>query len=146
MCRKKIMKRSNSHTFNLSPVMYMNKVILIFFMKNVMSMLRIVLVICLNNILACLYMMNVRMATDASQIKDCNNGLDHQEEEEDYKLDTSLCFLDSEITLLDSKEKHNDICFETFVRNQVLNYESLDEEVNVSFANCQEHSLHGFLE
>ena len=43
-------------------------------------------------------------------------------------------------------EKHNDIFFETLVRNQVLNYDILDEEVDVSFANCQEHSLHGFLE
>ena len=38
---------------------------------------------------------------------DCNNGLDHQEEEEDSKWDTSLSFLDSEITLPDSMEKHN---------------------------------------
>ena len=48
---------------------------------------------------------------------DHNKGLDHQEEEEDSKRDTSLCFLDLEITLLDSMEKHNDILFETFVRN-----------------------------
>ena len=55
-------------------------------------------------------------------------------------------FLDSKITLLDSIEKHNDSFFETLVRNQVLNSDILDEEVDVSFANCQEHSLHGFLE
>ena len=71
--------------------------------------------------------------------KVCNNGLDLQEEEENSKWDTSLCFLDSEITLLDSMEKHNDIFFKTFVRNQVLNSESLDEEVDVSFTNFQDH-------
>ena len=76
---------------------------------------------------------------------DCNNGLDHQEEEEESKWDTSLCFLDSEITLLDSMEKHNDILFETLVRNHVLNFEILDEEVDVSFENCNENSCHGFL-
>ena len=43
-------------------------------------------------------------------------------------------------------EKHTDIFFETLVRNQVLNYEILDEEVHVSFANGQDHSLHGFIE
>ena len=43
-------------------------------------------------------------------------------------------------------KKHNDIFFEALVKNQVLNSEILDEEVDVSFENCQEHSLHGFLE
>ena len=33
-----------------------------------------------------------------------NNRLDHQEEEEDPKWDTSLCFLNSEIIVLDSIE------------------------------------------
>ena len=54
---------------------------------------------------------------DASQTTNYNNGLDHQEEEEDSKWDTYLCFLDSEITMLGSMEKHNNIFFETFVRN-----------------------------
>ena len=27
------------------------------------------------------------------EVANCNNGLDHQEEEEDSKWDTSLCFL-----------------------------------------------------
>ena len=48
--------------------------------------------------------------------------------------------------MLDSMEKQNDIFFQTFVRNRVLNSESLDEESDVSFSNYQEHSLHGFLE
>ena len=43
-------------------------------------------------------------------------------------------------------QKHGDIFFETFVRNRALNSEILDEEVDVSFANCQGHSLHGFIE
>ena len=83
---------------------------------------------------------------DAPQTTDCNNGLGHQEEEKDSKWDTSLCFLDSEITLLDSMEKHNDILFETLVRNDVLNFEILDEEVDVSFEIFHEHSLHGSFE
>ena len=60
--------------------------------------------------------------------------------------DTSLCFLNSEINFPDSIEEHNPIFFETLVRNQVLNPELLYEKVDVSFANGQEHSLHGFLE
>ena len=55
-------------------------------------------------------------------------------------------FSNSEIILLDSIEEHNDISFETLGRNQVLNFEILDEEVDVSFANFHEHSLDGFLE
>ena len=70
----------------------------------------------------------------------CNNRLDHQEEEES-KWDISLCFLNSEIILLDSIEDHNDISFERLERNRVLNYEILDEEVDVSFTNCYEHIL-----
>ena len=76
---------------------------------------------------------------DAPQVEYCNNGLDHHEEEEDSKWDTSLCFLDSKFTLLDSMEKHNDIFFETLVRNRVLNSKILDEEVDVSFSNYHEH-------
>ena len=68
---------------------------------------------------------------------DNNNGLDHQEEEEDSKWDTSLCFLNLEIIFLDSIEQHNGIYFETLGGNQVLKYEILDEEVDVSFSNCQ---------
>ena len=68
------------------------------------------------------------------------------EEEEDSKWDTSLCFLDSEITLPDSMKKYNDVFFKKLVRNQVLNSEILDEEVDVSFENCQEHLLHDSLE
>ena len=83
---------------------------------------------------------------DSPQAKNCNNGLDHQEEEEDSKWDTYLCFLDSKITFLDSMEKHNDIFLETHIKNRVLNSDILDEEVDVSFENCQERSLHGFLE
>ena len=49
-----------------------------------------------------------------------------------------------DIILLDSIEEHNDISFETLGRNQVLNSEILNEEFDVSFANCHEHSLHGF--
>ena len=45
-------------------------------------------------------------------------------------------FLDLEITLLDSMEKHNDILFETLGKNRVLIFEILDEEVDVSFPNC----------
>ena len=67
-----------------------------------------------------------------------NNILDHQEEE-DSKWDISLCFLNLEIIFPDSIEEHNDISFETFGRNQVLNFEILDEEVKVSFANYHEH-------
>ena len=51
---------------------------------------------------------------------DCNNILDHQEEEEDSKWDICLCFSNSEIILLDSIEEHNDIYFETCRKNQVL--------------------------
>ena len=67
--------------------------------------------------------------------------MDHQEEEDDSKWDISLCFSDSEIILLDSIEKHNDIPFETLGRNKVLNSEILDEEVDVSFENCHEHII-----
>ena len=48
-------------------------------------------------------------------------------------------FLNSEIISLDSIEEHNDISFETFGRNEVLNDDILDEEVKVSFANYHEH-------
>ena len=48
--------------------------------------------------------------------------------------------------MLDSIKEHNDISFEILERNQVLNSDILDEEVDISFENCQEHSLHGFLE
>ena len=74
---------------------------------------------------------------------DNNNVLDHQEQEKDSKWDTSLCFLDSKITFPDSMEKHNDILFETLVRNQVLNYEILYEKVDASFSNGQGNSSHG---
>ena len=70
--------------------------------------------------------------------KICNNRLDHQEEE-DFKWDIYLCFLNSKNIFLDSIEEHNDISFETLGRNQVLISEILDEEVDVSFANCHEH-------
>ena len=40
----------------------------------------------------------------------------HQEEEEDSKWDTSLCFLNSEINFPDSIEEHNAIFFETLIR------------------------------
>ena len=53
------------------------------------------------------------------------------EEEGDSKWDTSLCFLNSEINLPDSIEEHNPILFETLIRNQVLNSDILDEEVEV---------------
>ena len=43
-------------------------------------------------------------------------------------------------------EENNDISFETLGRNQVLNSDILNEEFDVSFANCHEHSLHGFPE
>ena len=69
----------------------------------------------------------------------CKNRLDHQEEDKDSKWVISLCFLNSEIILPDSIEEHNNISFETFGRNQVLNSEILDEEVKVSFANYHEH-------
>ena len=68
------------------------------------------------------------------------------EEEEDSKWDTSLCFLNLENIFLVSIEEHNDISFETLGVNWVLNYEILDEEVGVSFANFQEHSLHDSFE
>ena len=51
---------------------------------------------------------------------DCNNRLDHIEEEEDSKWDISLSFSNSEIILLDSIEEHDGIYFETLGRNQVL--------------------------
>ena len=66
----------------------------------------------------------------------CNNRLDHQEEDKDSKWDISLCFLNSEIIFPDSIQEHDDISFETPRRNQVLNSDILDEEVDVSFANC----------
>ena len=74
---------------------------------------------------------------DAPQTTDCNNALGHQEEEEDSKWDTSLCFLNSEINFPDSIEEHNVIFFETLMRNQVLNYEILYKNINASFANDQ---------
>ena len=46
-----------------------------------------------------------------------NNGVDHQEEEEESKWDTSLCFLNSEINLFDSIEETDDISFGTLGRN-----------------------------
>ena len=77
---------------------------------------------------------------------DCNNGLDHQEEEEDSKWDISLCFSDSKIILVDSMGKHNDISFKTLGRNQVLNSGIFNEIVDISCTSCQEHSLHDFFE
>ena len=68
------------------------------------------------------------------------------EEKEGSKWEISLCPLNSEIILPGSIKEHNDISFEILERNQVLNSEILYEEVDVSFENCQEHSLHGFLE
>ena len=44
-------------------------------------------------------------------------------------------FLNSEINFSVSIEEHNVISFETLIRNQVLNSDILDEEVDVSFAN-----------
>ena len=70
----------------------------------------------------------------------------HQEEEEDSKWDTSLCFLNSEINWHDSIEEHNPILFGTLVRNHVLNSKILYENIDVSFGNGQEHSFHGFIE
>ena len=72
--------------------------------------------------------------------------MDNQEEEEESKWDTSLCFLNSEINLPDSIEEHNVIFFETLAKNQVLNSDISYEKVDVSFENGQEHSSHGFLE
>ena len=54
--------------------------------------------------------------------------------------------MNSEIILPYSIKKHSDISFEILERNQVLNYEILYEEVDVSFETFQEHSLHSFLE
>ena len=70
---------------------------------------------------------------------------DFLEEKKYSKWDISLCILNSEIILPYSIKKHSEISFEILERNQVLNYEILYEEVDVSFENFQEHSLHGFL-
>ena len=71
---------------------------------------------------------------------------DFLKEEEGSKWDISLCFSNLEITLLDSIKEHNGISFEMLERNHVLNFDILDEEVDISFENHQERSLHGFLE
>ena len=72
---------------------------------------------------------------DASQTTGCSNGLDHEEEEEDSKWDTSLCFLNSEINFPDSIEEHNVIFFETLIGNQALNYDILNENFDISCEN-----------
>ena len=51
--------------------------------------------------------------------------------------------MNSEIIFLDSIKENSDISFEILERNQVLNSKILYEEVDVSFENCQEYSLHG---
>ena len=70
---------------------------------------------------------------------DCNNGLDHQEEEEESEWDVSSCSLNSEFSCQEdfiSLEFIRDIAYEMHEKNQVLNYGISNEIVDISCTSC----------
>ena len=78
--------------------------------------------------------------------------MNHKEEDEGSQMNFSSYFSNSEIFcqeeiwLFDSTERQNDISFEIYEKNQVVNSEILNEVVDVLVGNCHEHSLHGSFE
>ena len=57
----------------------------------------------------------------------CNEGLNHQKEDQGSQWNISLCFSNSEFLCqeefisLESIEEHNDVSFETLEKNEVIN-------------------------
>ena len=79
--------------------------------------------------------------------------LNHKEGYEESQWNVSLKLSNSEISCqeegffsLDFIKEKNDISFETFGSNQILNSDILNKVVDVLFGNCHELSLHGSFE
>ena len=70
----------------------------------------------------------------------------HQEIDEDFKQDTSLCVLDPEVNFPGSIEEHNAAFFTTLLRNQVSSSEISHRKVDAAVKKYLGLFSHGFLE